>query len=265
MKELMATTATTPLLTAREAAERLNVSLCTARRLIKRGELPALKIGGGYRVDPARTRGLHLWGGRLMPRYRPHLLEAQEKSLAESADMDKRLDDAIPDERQRHLDELASKESPVAPGFDRDGMPPLTGVVGSLAELETQSRHRLSPRRNRWADVAAFDERAAEFDARRTEVMSRLTPLQIELGNSSNLDAQALSNWLSGGEKGPRPESVRPALEEQIADLQREADALVRAATDEMARKAQYVKNPEHVSSRMHVATSNERLAMSPL
>jgi hypothetical protein len=90
--------------------------------------------------------------------------------------------DRILDEQQRELDAIAAKESPVAPGFDREGMPPLTGVVGSLAEMETQSRHRLSPRRNRWEDVARFDERAAEYDARRTEVVARLTPLQLELG-----------------------------------------------------------------------------------
>jgi excisionase family DNA binding protein len=36
----------TPLLTVREAATRLNISMRTARRMIKRGDLPALKISG---------------------------------------------------------------------------------------------------------------------------------------------------------------------------------------------------------------------------
>jgi hypothetical protein len=119
-----------------------------------------------------------------MPRYEPEhrsRLEAQEKSLLESGDFDRRLDNAILDENQRELDAIAAKESPVAPGLDRTGMPELRGV-GGLAELEQQTRHRLSPRRNRWADVAKFDERAAEFDARRTEVVSRLTPFAARAG-----------------------------------------------------------------------------------
>jgi excisionase family DNA binding protein len=46
-----ATTDTSPLLTVREAAARLNVSMQTARRLIWRGELPAIKVAGAYRID----------------------------------------------------------------------------------------------------------------------------------------------------------------------------------------------------------------------
>src|SRR5919198_1472525 len=49
----------------------------------------------------------------MSPRYRPHRLEAQEKSLAESADLDRRLDNAIIDEHQRELDAIAAKASPV--------------------------------------------------------------------------------------------------------------------------------------------------------
>jgi hypothetical protein len=35
---------------------------------------------------------------------------------------------------------------------------------------------------------------------------------------------------------------VRPALEEKVAELQRESDALIRAATDEMPRESEYVQ-----------------------
>jgi hypothetical protein len=60
--------------------------------------------------------------------------------------------------------------------------------------------------------------------------------------NAANTDAQRLSDWIGGGEKGTRPESVRPALEEKVAELQREGDALIRASTDVMAQKAEYVE-----------------------
>lgn len=43
---LVTTNTDTPLLTVREAATRLNISMRTARRMIKRGDLPALKISG---------------------------------------------------------------------------------------------------------------------------------------------------------------------------------------------------------------------------
>lgn len=40
----------TPMLTVKEAAERLNVHPATVRRMILRGELPAKRVGRVYRV-----------------------------------------------------------------------------------------------------------------------------------------------------------------------------------------------------------------------
>jgi excisionase family DNA binding protein len=42
-----------PLLRLRQAAETLEVSEVTVRRLIRRGELPAVRIGGQLRVPQA--------------------------------------------------------------------------------------------------------------------------------------------------------------------------------------------------------------------
>lgn len=42
-----------PLLRVRDAARGLSVSERTVRRLIAKGELPALKVGGQVRVDAA--------------------------------------------------------------------------------------------------------------------------------------------------------------------------------------------------------------------
>jgi excisionase family DNA binding protein len=51
----MSTAATTPpdLLTLTEAAELLRVSRATAYRLVQAGELPALRVGHGLRIDRA--------------------------------------------------------------------------------------------------------------------------------------------------------------------------------------------------------------------
>jgi excisionase family DNA binding protein len=40
-----------PLLTIRDVAERLNCSDKQVRRLVSRGELPALKLGAAVRID----------------------------------------------------------------------------------------------------------------------------------------------------------------------------------------------------------------------
>jgi excisionase family DNA binding protein len=42
-----------PLLSLRATAERLSVSTRTVRRLVATGQLPALKVGGQLRFDPA--------------------------------------------------------------------------------------------------------------------------------------------------------------------------------------------------------------------
>jgi excisionase family DNA binding protein len=42
-----------PLLSPQEAATRLSVSVMTVRRLVKAGQLPALKVGGQLRFDPS--------------------------------------------------------------------------------------------------------------------------------------------------------------------------------------------------------------------
>jgi putative molybdopterin biosynthesis protein len=54
---------TQPLLTPRDAAEQLAVSLKTIYREIDRGELPALHAGRQIRIDPADLRDYLERGG----------------------------------------------------------------------------------------------------------------------------------------------------------------------------------------------------------
>jgi hypothetical protein len=147
----------------------------------------------------------------------------------------------IIEKQQQRLDEIANKRSPVAPGLDREGMPELTGVVGSLEELEENSRNRFSPR-SAPPDVTAFDARVAELDARREEVTARLVRLRHKLANAPQADADAIAHWIAGGEKGARPASCKPALEEEIAELTRESDGLLRASSDVLKAKVAHVK-----------------------
>lgn len=49
----MATKRTNPaLLTLKQTAEQLSVSIRTVRRWVKAGELPAIKLGSQWRIDP---------------------------------------------------------------------------------------------------------------------------------------------------------------------------------------------------------------------
>jgi excisionase family DNA binding protein len=48
----IATDATTRLLKADEVAARWGLHRATVYRLVQRGELPALRIGGSIRIDP---------------------------------------------------------------------------------------------------------------------------------------------------------------------------------------------------------------------
>lgn len=52
MKTAPATDATPRLLKADELAERWGLNRATVYRLVQRGELPALRIGGSIRIDP---------------------------------------------------------------------------------------------------------------------------------------------------------------------------------------------------------------------
>jgi hypothetical protein len=47
-----------------------------------------------------------------------------------------------------------------------DRMAPFAGVPAELVDEEQTAWRRLSPRRNRWRDVATYDEQVRELDAR---------------------------------------------------------------------------------------------------
>jgi hypothetical protein len=142
--------------------------------------------------------------------------------------------------RQKQLDAIANRPSPIAYGADRTGMPEMN-AVGGLAELEKQTARRWSPRKNRWAEVRQFDDKVAEYERRRAEISDRLDPLQHQLALADQTDADAVAEWIANGGKGFRPESVKPQLEQEVADLRREDAGLVRAASVELERKEEFV------------------------
>jgi hypothetical protein len=143
------------------------------------------------------------------------------------------------DMQQREL-ERAARPAPVAPGTDRTGMPEMHGA-GGLADLERITLRKLNPLRDRWQDITAFNVRVAELELHQQAVTNQIREAGDGLRTASTADADALAQWQLDGAKGKRPEPTLPILEERLAELQRDYDALTVAVGKVLAEKEQYV------------------------
>ncbi len=52
----MTTPLSLPFLTVRDVANELRLDRSTVYRLVERGEIPAVRVGGSIRIDPAELR-----------------------------------------------------------------------------------------------------------------------------------------------------------------------------------------------------------------
>jgi hypothetical protein len=125
-----------------------------------------------------------------------------------------------------------------AVGLDLEGMPP----VQRLASLEEQARHRLSPRKPLWAEVATFEARIGDLEARHRQVLSDLRNANGQLGSVDQRDAAALAQWELDGRSGEKPEAEKSGLQDHVAELERERDGLAGAIAQVLADKAAYVQ-----------------------
>jgi hypothetical protein len=91
-----------------------------------------------------------------------------------------------------------------------------SGALPNSKRTRVTDSHHVSPP----PDVAELDQRVAELDARREEVSAQLASLHHELANAPQTDADALARWIADGERGQRPESIQPTLEQEIAPPQ---------------------------------------------
>lgn len=110
-----------------------------------------------------------------------------------------------------------------------------------LADLEQNVLRRMGPRRSRWPDLVAIDERVAELDRRLADVGPRLADLRAQLASAPRADADARAEWELSDRKGARPEPTVERIEREIADAELEVDGLERAAGQVLAEKATYV------------------------
>jgi len=135
-----------------------------------------------------------------------------------------------------HDEKRGRTKAPFSGLVDRNGLPE------DLSSAETSALRSLSPRRNRWPEVARFDERVAELQQRQTKITEELTELRERLRLAPAADRDALADWLATGEKGARPEASTLKIEEEIATLEADFDGFTRATEAVLAEKATHVE-----------------------
>lgn len=132
----------------------------------------------------------------------------------------------------------------------------------ALHRAERIARHRLSPRRDRWAEVARFDDRVEQLEARHGELANELNAVRERLPSAQSEFQASLSDWLASGQKGPRPQSPVPALEERMQQLQDDLEAINRLIETELEAKSSYVqKHRRRLAQQAEQATAAARAA----
>jgi hypothetical protein len=106
--------------------------------------------------------------------------------------------------------------------------------------MEAYARRRWSPRRG-WRDVAEFDERVAELEQRQARVLAEMTGLHEQIPVAERADTEAMATWVTE-QRGSRPLPTVPALEQRVAELQQECDALTLAVQRVLDKKERYVE-----------------------
>lgn len=121
-------------------------------------------------------------------------------------------------------------------GADRDGMPV------DLITAEESALRRLSPRRNRWQSVAAFDEQVAELEGQAQRLTSEMQAQHELLSQSKQKDRDRLADFVANGSQGATPESEVTSREERIDDLQRRLEGVNHQIVRVLGEKASHVE-----------------------
>jgi hypothetical protein len=100
---------------------------------------------------------------------------------------------------------------------------------------------RLSPRRNRWKAIAAFDERVAACDRRQEELNAERADLRAQVAGADDAHADAVAQWMHNGQSGPKPVSAKQELEAAVADCDAESAAVGKLLERILVERMQYV------------------------
>lgn len=115
-------------------------------------------------------------------------------------------------------------------------------LPADLVATETNVWRRFSPFRDRWPDIAKFDERVAALEMRQAAVADDLRELHKRARVAPDRDAEALAEWELRGRQGDRPEPSLPTIEKRLQELKDEREGLDRAVARVLHEKASYVQ-----------------------
>jgi hypothetical protein len=140
------------------------------------------------------------------------------------------------DERTVAESQWAAHREPRTPG----GQHYPTGVPGVPAALtgEESALRRLNPRRSRWPELDAFNEKVHEMEVRIVELGERSRAVHERLLTADREDAERYAAWLLNPD-GDQPEPEKPQLEEERDRAVRElagAEAALGSLLEEKAR-----------------------------
>jgi hypothetical protein len=135
-------------------------------------------------------------------------------------------------------------------------------MVQALASQEQGAFLRIGPKRNRWKDLAAYEEQLISIEQRRTALLEEIGGLNVELRNEPDRHTAELAEWLEAGSQGERPAPRASDLEHRVADLQAEYEALGLHYDKTLRERAEHVvKNRARFASDMRKAVANAEAA----
>ena len=111
-----------------------------------------------------------------------------------------------------------------------------------FAAAERTALARILPRRGRWIDLLAFDQRLADIEQQQARLNQELTELFEQQRTAGPDHERELAAWHANGQKGPRPEPTATAIAERIASLQADHAALTVLLEETASEKGRYVQ-----------------------
>jgi hypothetical protein len=136
----------------------------------------------------------------------------------------------------------------------------LRGCATARGGGDSPLLRRISPRRNLWPDVAAYDERARELQQRTVTLNDEIAAREEALRVAVEADREALTAWQLEDGKRPRPEPSAPAIEREIQEKRADRDAAIAATERIFEDKSRFVeKNRDRLGREADRATREAR------
>ena len=100
---------------------------------------------------------------------------------------------------------------------------------------------RLSPRRNRWPDLADIDVRIADLDRRQQQLHDTLIDLQRRRTVADDDYAGRMAAWMAAGQVDAKPQSEVTSLDDAIAEARAERQAIDQLRADVLTERIDLV------------------------